>query len=460
MLACFDARSTGAEENARTGSRREETMKNTIFAASRRAVMAAGALLALAAAPATAQETFRLGIVTFLSGPAAESFGVPARNGGQFVIDQLNRGAAPAPYATAGFGGMKIEPVIIDENGGATKQVQELRNLYQRDNVDAVIGFISSGDCLAVSPVAEELKKLLLLFDCGSPRIFEEAKYNYVFRTASHATMDNVALVRYMKARDVKMGAFAAINQDYAWGQDSRADFVAAAGQLYPGAKLTADLLPKFGAGQYGTEVSALVGAGSDVVYSSLWGGDLQAFILQSTPRGLAKRSQLVLSAADHVLPALGDKMPDGAIIGARGAYGLMAPQSPLNDWFFKGYEAANGVWPVQAAYRMSQSILGLKTAVEKAMAKNGGKKPTTDELVAAMTGSEWQTPGGLIRMTLADGHQATQPIAIGRTKFDAGKKRVEIVDIQHFRAECVNPPAGTKALDWLKAGMPGAKCD
>lgn len=435
-------------------------MKRKIITLGRGVALAAGALMALSAASAQAQETFKLGVVTFLSGPAAESFGVPARNGGQFIIDQLNKGAAPAPYNKPGFGGLKIEPVIIDENGGATKQVQELRNLYQRDNVDAVIGYIGSGDCLAVAPVAEELKKVLFLFDCGTPRIFEEAKYNYVFRTASHATMDNVALVRYMKSRNVKMDTFAAINQDYAWGQDSRTDFVAAAGQIYPNAKLTADILPKFGAGQYGTEISALVGAGADVVYSSFWGGDLQAFILQSTPRGLAKRSQLVFSAADHVLPALGDKMPDGVIIGARGAYGLMSPKTPLNEWFFKGYEAANGVYPVQAAYRITQSILGLKSAVEKAMAKNGGKKPSTDELVAAMTGSEWETPGGLIRMTLGDGHQATQSITIGRTKYNPEKKRVDIVDTQSFKAECVNPPAGTKALDWLKAGMPGAKCD
>ena len=105
--------------------------------------------------------------------------------------------------------------------------------------------------------------------------------------------MDNVGLIRYMKAKNIKMETLSAINQDYAWGQDSRADFVAAAGQLYPNAKLNIDLLPKFGAGQYGTEISALVGAGSDVVYSSLWGGDLQAFVLQSVPRGLSKRSQL-----------------------------------------------------------------------------------------------------------------------------------------------------------------------
>ena len=359
--------------------------------ANRAVVAASVAAISLAlAAPASAQETFKLGVVTFLSGPAADSFGVPARNGAQFVIDQLNKGAAPSPYEKVGFGGMKVEPVIIDENGGATKQVQELRNLYQRDNVDVVLGYIGSGDCLAVAPIAEELKKMLVLMDCGTPRIFEESKYNYVFRTAAHATMDNVGLIRYMKAKNIKMETLSAINQDYAWGQDSWADFVAAAQQLYPNVKLQTDLLPKFGAGQYGTEISALVGAGSDVVYSSLWGGDLQAFILQSAPRGLPKRSQLVFSAADHVLPPLGDKMPDGTIIGARGAYGLMSQKSPLNDWLFKGYEAANGVYPVQAAYRMTQAILGLKAAVEKAMGKNGGKKPSTDELVAAMTGLEW----------------------------------------------------------------------
>src|SRR5438045_7600344 len=243
------------------------------------------------AAPVSAEESFRLGIVTFLSGPAADSFGVPARNGGQFVIDNLNKAALPAPYNKLGFGGMKVEPVVIDENGGATKQVQELRNLYEREKVDVVLGYIGSGDCLAVAPIAEELKKMLVLMDCGTPRIFEESRYNYVFRTAAHATMDNVGLIRYMKAKNVKMDTLSAINQDYAWGQDSRADFVAAAGQLYPDARLGSDLLPKFGAGQYGTEISALVGAGSDGVYSSLWGGDVQACVQESVARGLAKRS-------------------------------------------------------------------------------------------------------------------------------------------------------------------------
>src|SRR6201989_2147596 len=100
------------------------------------ATLASATAISLAfAAPASAQETFKLGIVTFLSGPAADSFGVPARNGGQYVIDQLNKGAAPAPYNKVGFGGMKIEPVIIDENGGAKKQVQGKRQLYHRGHI-------------------------------------------------------------------------------------------------------------------------------------------------------------------------------------------------------------------------------------------------------------------------------------------------------------------------------------
>ena len=90
----------------------------------------AAAAVTVACAPALAQETFKIGIVSFLSGQAAESFGVPAVNGAKVLVDAFNKGAAPAPYNKVGFGGMKIEAVYVDENGGATKQVQELRNLY------------------------------------------------------------------------------------------------------------------------------------------------------------------------------------------------------------------------------------------------------------------------------------------------------------------------------------------
>ena len=356
----------------------------------------------------------------------------------------MNKGAAPAPYEKVGFGGMKIEPVIIDENGGATKQVQELRNLYQRDNVDAVLGYIGSGDCLAVAPIAEELKKMLVLMDCGTPRIFEEAKYNYVFRTAAHATMDNVG------AHPLHEGATTS-----RWTRCRRSTRITPGartagptsspppGNFIPTPSLRptccrnsapASTAPKSPRWSAPAPTSSIRACGAAICRPSS---------CRPSPRGLPKRSQLVFSAADHVLPPLGDKMPDGTIIGARGAYGLMSQKSPLNDWLFKGYEAANGVYPVQAAYRMTQSILGLKAAVEKAMAKNGGKKPSTDELVAAMTGLEWQSPGGLIQMKLADGHQAIQPIAFSRTKYNPDPKRVDLVDIQYFAGRMRQSAAG-----------------
>jgi branched-chain amino acid transport system substrate-binding protein len=435
-------------------------MRTAIFSP-RHARLALVAAMTMGSASVTvAQETFKLGIATFLSGPAAESFGVPAGNAAKTMIEQFNKGGAPAPYDKTGFGGMKVEMVVVDEAGGAAKQVQEMRNLYQRENVDAVVGYIGSGDCLAVAPVAEELKKFLVIFDCGTPRIFEDANYKYVFRTSSHATMDNVSLVRYMKSRNIKADTFNLINQDYAWGQDSRADFLGAMSVLYPNAKQGSDLLPKFGAGQYGTEVSALSAKQADITYSSMWGGDLQAFILQAGARGVLKETTLVLSAADHVLPGLGDKVPDGTVLGARGAYGILSTPSPLNDWFQATYTAAHGAPPVQAGYRITQALMGVKLAVEKAMAANGGKKPTPEQIADALRGSSWMSPGGEIRMALANGQQAIQGTAIGRTKYDAASKRVLATDIQTFKAECVMPPANVKSLDWIKGGMTGARCD
>jgi branched-chain amino acid transport system substrate-binding protein len=74
----------------------------------------AAAAIGCMAAGAQAQEatTFKLGVVTFLSGPAAESFGVPVQNAAKLVIEAMNQGGVlPKPYDKPGFGGLKIEPI-------------------------------------------------------------------------------------------------------------------------------------------------------------------------------------------------------------------------------------------------------------------------------------------------------------------------------------------------------------
>src|SRR5258708_7586037 len=151
-------------------------------------------LLGVAIIPAQAQNApsagmVKLGIVSFLTGPAAAPFGIPGRNGAEIMIEAMNAGKVPAPFNKVGFGGSNIEAKYIDEAGSAANVVTEFRNLVQRDQVDAVVGYVSSGNCLAVTPVAEELKALTVFYDCGTPRIFEEKPRAYVFRVSPHATM-------------------------------------------------------------------------------------------------------------------------------------------------------------------------------------------------------------------------------------------------------------------------------
>ena len=96
-------------------------------------------------------DEIKIGISTFLSGGAASSFGIPLKQGLEFMFKAINEGSVPAPYNTPGIAGKKISFFFIDESGGSTKQVAEFRNMVQRQKVDVVMGYISSGDCLSFS---------------------------------------------------------------------------------------------------------------------------------------------------------------------------------------------------------------------------------------------------------------------------------------------------------------------
>ncbi|HYN27264.1 MAG TPA: ABC transporter substrate-binding protein [Burkholderiales bacterium] len=419
------------------------------------AVLAGAALIMVCAAGHAQDKPIRIGLVTFLSGPAAGPFGVPAKIAAEAIVDSLNAGKAPAPYNTKGFGGTPLELTIVDEAGGATKQVTELRNLVERQNVDFVIGYISSGDCLAVAPVAEELKTLTILFDCGTPRVFEEASYKYVFRTRSHATMDAVAGALYLLENRPAVKSFAGINQNYAWGQDSWADFTAVMATLKSESTITSSQMPKFGAGQYGPEISALLQTNSDVIHSSLWGGDLEAFMLQATPRGLFNRSQLVLVAGEPYLHRLAGNMPDGTIVGARGPNGVYAQKSALNDWLRQIYKERAEIYPNYPAYSVAMAFLGLKAAYEKAGGAGGGA-PATAEVIKAFEFLNFDSPAGKVMMKLGKGHQAVTGTAYGTTRTVNGQ--VTVGNVKYYPLERVQPPEGVKSLDWIKAGMKPGK--
>jgi len=420
------------------------------------------AALVLGAAPVMAEDppTIKIGLVTFLSGGAAGPFGIPGRNGAELMIEAINAGTVPAPYNTKGVAGAQLETVLIDEAGNNQQQVTEYRKLVQKQDVDVVIGYISSGHCKAIAPVAEELGTLTIFYDCGTPQIFEDVVTSpkYLFRTGGTATMDNVAAARYVLASKPDLKSIAGINQNYAWGQDSWRDFSESMKQLKPDVTVATEQFPKIYAGQYGAEISALLSASPDVVHSSFWGGDMEAFVLQGSVRGVFQKSEVVLTAGETAMHRLGSQMPDGTILGARGPFGGFAPDSELNQWFRKQYFDRYNTWPTYPSYKAANALLGLKSAYEKAA--KGDKLPSTDEIIAALANLTFEGPGGTVKMALANGHQAVFGTAYGRYKYDKASGQASLTDVTTYKAECVNPPEGVKSLDWIQGGFKGAQCE
>jgi branched-chain amino acid transport system substrate-binding protein len=419
----------------------------------RKLATAAAAAFALAPVPVLAQEAapVKIGVIVFLSGPAASPFGVPARNAAELMAEMLNSGKVPAPYTTKGFGGSNLETVVIDEAGGTTTVVTEYRNLVQRHKVDVVIGVIASGDCLAVAPVAEELKKFTNIFDCGTPRLFEESSFKYVFRTGPTSTMEGVAAALYFRDIKPKLKSITGINQNYAWGQDSWRDFEASMKQVFPNLQVKGSQFTKLFAGQFNTEISTLLGEKADVIHSSFWDGDLEAILLQGAPRGLFKKSMAILTTGETAMYRVSAQIPDGTIIGARGPFGPYAPDTELSRWFDKAYRDRYQSPPNYASYKMAIGFLGVKTAWEKAMAANGGKRPTDDQLVAAMEHLTFEGPGGIVKMSLGKGHQAVMEMVYGQSKYANGK--MTVTNVKRYPAEKVNPPEGVKSVDWIASG-------
>ena len=397
-------------------------------------------------------DAIKIGIITFLSGPAAGPFGIPAKQAADLLLESINKGNEVPGYPMAGFGGQNIEFVYVDEAGGATKAVENYRNLVIRQNVDLIIGVISSGDCLALAPIAEELKTFTVLFDCSTNRIFEENDYRYVFRTTTMATQENVAAARYIAENFPNLKTFSGINPNYAWGKDSWLDFTESMKILNPNAAISTNVEPKLLVGQYGTEISALIASKPDIIQNSLWGGDLEAYILQATPRGLLDKVPNIMTTGETVIERLNDQLVDGTILGARGPNGPFAPDTTLNNWFKQKFKEDFDSSPVYSSYHMATAILGTKAAWEKAQQENNNVRPTIDQVIDAFEYLEFESVSGLVKMTLGKGHQAVQHVPYGTVKKVNGK--VTITNIKYYEPELISPPDGVKSLDWIRSGF------
>ena len=419
--------------------------------------LAAISAMTLGAGSALAKEAITIAVPSFLTGGAAGPFGIPAMNGAKMVADAINAGKLPAPYDSKGFGGATATIEAIDEGGGATKQVAEYRNLVEKRGVDAVVGYISSGNCQALAPIAEELKQFTIFATCGTPRIFEEAPRKYVFRTMGHATADNVAAAMYVKEKYPDLKGYTGINQNYAWGQDSWRDFDLTLKQIMPNSTASDKTqFPKIFAGQYGSEISAMSLDKADLIHTSFWGGDLEAFIFQGNARGLFKKKIGVFTVGGTAAYRLGKKLPDGLVLGARGPYGILVRDrdSALNQWFVSTYKNLYGTYPSGPAYQYGQAILAAKIAYDKA-----GSDASDEALGDALRGITFESFSTTVEMSLGGGHQAVTENGYGITKYDDENGENVVTDVKFYPGSCIMPPEGVNSVDWIKGGMKGAKC-
>ncbi|MCF3934695.1 ABC transporter substrate-binding protein [Acuticoccus sp. M5D2P5] len=421
--------------------------------------LAAAALFATASAQA--QDSVKIGFVYFLSGAGA-AYGTPARDSAAMMVDALNEGSLPAPYDTVGINGVSIEPIFIDEAGGTRKQIAEYRRLVEREGVDMVIGYNSSGNCNALAPIIEELETLTNFFHCGNPGLFEDVDTDpyYVVRSAPMGTMDQVALARYLAAKFPDALSVSGVNQDYSWGQDNWVEFKAAMTALKPDTTYKNALFPALGAGDYGSEISALASDPADITFVSFWGGDADALMLQAASRGLGDDTTFAFTLGTGVIDGLGENTIEGTIVGARGPNSYLAKSTPLSDWFAASYEETYGRYPPLGAYVAAQGILAIKAAAEKA-ASETGNLPETDAIIEALRGLTFETVDGYpITMALHNGHQGISDTAYGvYTGWDSDAGMPIIEDVTVYPAECVNPPEGVTAVEWIESGFEGANC-
>ena len=409
--------------------------------------LAAVAVMALSSSLVSAQDKpaeLKIGITTFISG-AASVFGVPAKAAAELLIEDIN--------AKGGVGGVKLSATFIDEGIGGDKLLSEYRRLVQEQGVRTMLSAISSGNCNIVAPVAEDLKVLNVMWDCGTEKVLEDKRYKYVVRTQANANTEMVATVLYLLKTRPNFSTIAVMNQDYAWGRDSWEIFLNTLKALKPDVKVVAEMFPKLGASDFSTEISRLQALRPDVVLSTSWGGDLDTFVRQASQRGLFNQgATMVLPLAESSLERLGATMPEGVIVGARGDHYFLHPETrddPKHKEFVAKFRAKTGTYPIYPTYHMAQALEGLKTGYENAIKANGGKWPSTEQVAEAMRKMEFKAYGRTVSMR-EDG-QGLEAQLLGVTKRVPQYPFAVMDKMMLVPAELVTTPVGQKSSAWVK---------
>ncbi|EKS42292.1 ABC transporter substrate-binding protein [Afipia clevelandensis] len=158
-------------------------------------VMAVGSTLSLAAAAPgwTQTKEIRIGALIAASGPTA-FIGASQKNAFEMLVEQIN--------ARGGIEGHQIKAVLYDTEGNSTLAAQQFQRLVQSDNVDVVIGPSSTGESLALRPLANELKVPLISF--AGAEVVTNPPTPYVFKTPPTDRIVAEHILGFMKYKNIK----------------------------------------------------------------------------------------------------------------------------------------------------------------------------------------------------------------------------------------------------------------
>jgi branched-chain amino acid transport system substrate-binding protein len=315
--------------------------------------------------------------------------------------------------------GRKIVILSKDDQGKPDLAKSLLEQAYADDKVALAIGTTSSGAALAMLPVAEENKRILIVEPAVADSITGDKWNRYIFRTSRNSTQDAMATAVAFGKGDVLIATLA---QDYAFGRDG----VAALKQALADTKSTAKVVFEEYAPQTTTDFTASAQRLFDALKDKP--GRKVIAIIWAGPHPLTKiadlkpeRFGIELAPGGNILPAMRSYRNYPGMQGAVYYY-YGFPRNPMNDWLVAEHQKRFNAPPDFFTAGGMSAAAAVVAAIKKA------GDTDTEKLIIAMEGMEFDTPKGKMVFRKED-HQAMQPMYHFKVKA-SGKDENDLLDL------------------------------
>jgi len=312
-------------------------------------------------------------------------------------------------YATGGtltVAGKKLVVIEKDDQGKPDVGKSLLATAYGDDKADIAIGPTSSGVALALLPVAEEYKKLLLVEPAVADSITGEKWNKYIFRTGRNSSQDAISNAVALDKPGVNIATLA---QDYAFGRDG----VKAFKEAVKKAKIVHEEYLPTSTTDFTAGAQRLIDKLKDLpgrkVIWIIWAGAGNPFKIADLD---LKRYGIEIATGGNILPAMAAYKNFPGMEGATYYY-FGIPKNPVNEWLVANHYTKYKTPPdFFTAGGMAAGI-----AVVEALKKAGGNT-NTDTLIKTMEGLSFETPKGKMTFRKED-HQALQSMYHFKIKVD-----------------------------------------